>query len=113
VTGFEISRAERAGWQRRAAGELAAILDTHRHLPIIAWTVVPDGSTLVGHVNGLAPADEVRQVFHVWRAALTLIEHSEVTSGGETTHLRAVANHNRVRVGLTATVFDDGGLVTR
>jgi len=113
VTGFEITHAERAGWQRRAAGELAAILDTHRDLPIIAWTVVPAGSTLVGHVNGLAPADEVRQAFDTWRAALTLIEHSEVTSCGGTTYLRAVAYRNRVRVGLTATVFDDGGQVTR
>ena len=113
MTGFEITHAERAGWQRRAAGELAAILDTHRDLPIIAWTVVPAGSTLVGHVNGLAPANEVRQVFDVWRVALTLIEHSEVTAGGETTHLRAGAKYNRVRVRLTATVFGDGGQATR
>jgi len=52
-------------------------------------------------------------VFDVWRAALTLIEHSDVTSCGETTHLRAGAKYNRVRVGLTATVFDDGGQATR
>jgi len=108
VTGLQIPHAERAGWQRRAAGELAAILDTHRDLPIIGWTVVLAGSMLLGHVDGLAPADEVIQAFHAWRVALTVIEHSEITSG-VTTRLRATANRNRVRVALSASVFDNGG----
>jgi hypothetical protein len=112
VTGFQITHAERAGWQRRAAGELATILDTHRDLPIIGWTVVPAGATLLGHVNGLAPAAEVRQAFHAWRVVLRLLEHGEVTSGA-TTRLRATADRNRVRVALSASVFDDGGAVTR
>jgi hypothetical protein len=107
VTGFEITHAERAGWQRRATRELAAILDTHRELPIIAWTVVPAASTLVGHVNGLGGADEVRQAFDTWRAALALGEDTETSSGSATVYLRAVARRNRVRLALTATVFED------
>ena len=95
-----------AGWQRHAAAELAAVLDTHRDLPLIAWTIVPAGATLIGRVNGLAPS-KARQVFDLWRVALTLTEHSEVTSGGGTTYLRAGADRNRVRIGVTATVFAD------
>jgi hypothetical protein len=56
VTPFEITHGQRAGWQRRAAGELAAILDAHRDLPIIAWTLASAGSSVVGHVTGPAPA---------------------------------------------------------
>ena len=84
---------DRAGWQRHAAAELAAVLDAHRDLPLIAWTVVPAGATLTGRVTGLAPS-KARQVFDLWRVALTLTEHSEVTSGGGTTYLRAGAHRN-------------------
>lgn len=108
MTSFEITQGERAAWQRRAAAELAAILDAHRDLPLIAWTVGSAGANLVGHVNGLAPADTVRDVFDTWRVALTLDGPGERTSGGGTSHLYAVADRNRVRVGLTATVIDDG-----
>lgn len=110
MTGVRITRAEQACWQRRAATELAAILNVHRDLPVIAWTVAPAGSGLLGHVDSLAPADEIRQTFHAWRAALRLTEHSEVAvSLGETTRLRAWAYRNRVRVALVASVFDDDG----
>jgi hypothetical protein len=101
-----ITQAERSGWQRHAARELAAILDTHRDLPVIAWTLGPAGSTVTGRVNGLAPAAEVRQVFAAWRAALMLAGHRELTSGG-TTRLRAAARRDRVQVRLTANVFND------
>ena len=40
---WEITQADRAGWQRRAARELAAILDGCGGLPPIAWTVGPSG----------------------------------------------------------------------
>lgn len=86
----------------------AAILRTHRDLPIIAWTVGSAGAQLVGRVNALAPAAEVRQAFHAWRAALLLSECGEVNSRTGGVYLRAVADRNRVRVGLTATVLDDG-----
>ena len=106
MTSGQINPSDRAGWQRHAAAELAAVLDAHRDLPLIAWTVVPAGATLTGRVTGPAPS-KARQVFDLWRVALTLTEHSEVTSGGGTTYLRAGAHRNRVRIGVTATVFDD------
>jgi hypothetical protein len=85
-----------------------AILDTHRDLPVIAWTVVPAGSTLSGHVNGLAPAGQVRAVFGGWRAALGLDDAvGEHVTGAGTVHLHAMADRHRVRVRLTATIFDD------
>jgi hypothetical protein len=109
VTVSEITQADRASWQRRAVAELAVILDTHCDLPLIAWTVSPAASTLAGHVNGLAPGAKVRRVFEAWRMALTLTDHSEATSSSGTTYLRAAASRNRVRVRITATVFDDEG----
>jgi hypothetical protein len=108
VTLFGITHGERAAWQRRAGNELAAILSTHRDLPIIAWTVGSAGAELVGQVNGLAPAAEVRAAFEAWRAALMLPERTEVASRSGSVYLRAVADRNRVHVGLTATVLDDG-----
>jgi hypothetical protein len=106
VTFFEITHAERAGWQRRAAAELAAILDTHRDLPVIAWTVGPVGASLIGRINGLAPAEQVRASFDAWRAALAICEHTQTPAGSGIAYLHAVTRRNRVRVGLTATVFD-------
>ena len=65
-------QADQGRWQRRAAAELAAILDGHGDLPCIAWTVGPAGSVLAGQVNGLAQAARVRETFGAWRAALAL-----------------------------------------
>jgi hypothetical protein len=107
MTLFEITHGEQATWQRRAAMELTAILQAHRDLPIIAWTIGTAGSSLVGRVNGLARAGQVRTTFEAWRLALGLTEQSEVTSSGGAVYLRAVAHRNRVQVGLTATVLDE------
>lgn len=108
MTLFPITQAERAGWQRRAAAELAAILHAHPDLPLIAWTVGPAGATLTGQIPGLAPAAQVRAGFEAWRAALVIGEHTETPSRSGVAHLRAATRHNRVRIGLAATVFDDG-----
>jgi hypothetical protein len=106
VTGAPgILQADRARWQRQAAGELARILDAHPGLPAIAWTVGAAGSVLAGRVNGLAPAGQVRDVFDAWRAALALEEHREHQLGGGATWLHAAARRHQVRVRLTATVF--------
>lgn len=109
MTLFEITAGERSGWQRRAARELAAILDAYRDLPVIAWIVGPAGSVLAGQINGLAPAVQARDTFGAWRVALRLGDHSETVSGGGTVYLRAVTHRNQVHVALTATVFDDEG----
>ena len=99
-------QADQGRWQRRAAAELAAILDGHGDLPCIAWTVGPAGSVLAGQVNGLAQAARVRETFGAWRAALALEEHQEHQLGGGATWLHAAARRHHVKVRLTATVFD-------
>jgi len=89
VTGaLGIAQADRAWWQRQAAGELTRILDGHPGLPAIAWTVGPAGCVLTGRVNGLAPAG-----------------HREHRLGGGAIWLHAAARRDLVRVRLTATVF--------
>lgn len=100
---FDITDAERAGWQQRATQELTAILDAHRDLPILAWTIGTAGAVLVGQI-GPTPGTQVRQAFDTWRAALMLTEHSECSFADGTTYLRAEASRDRVRVKLTATV---------
>ena len=105
MTGPLIGDGERAWWQRRAAAELAAILDRHGDLPCIAWTVGPAGRVLAGQVNGLAPAGRVRETFSAWRAALALEEHREHQLSGAA-WLHAAARRHHVTVRLTATVFD-------
>lgn len=104
---FPIVQGEQAGWQRRAAAVLAAVLDTHRDLPAIAWTVGPAGSVLSGRVACPGPAAMVRAVFHDWRSALCLAEHNETVGGSGTCYLRAAARRDQVQLALTATVFDD------
>jgi hypothetical protein len=95
-------------WQRRAAGELVAILAAHRDLPAVAWTVAAAGCTVAGQVNAAAAAGQVRATFAGWRAALGLHDGvGEYVGGAGTVYLYAMGDRNRVRVRLTATVFDD------
>lgn len=109
-----ITQAERARWQRRAARQLAAILDAHPDLPVIDWTVGRAGSTLTGHVDGLAGPATTRVTFDAWLHALPLADHSTLASGtcssvacGHVTQLSAASELDRVRVALTGTVFHD------
>lgn len=105
MTTFGITQRERAGWQRRAAAELTAVLDAHRDLSVITWTVGPVGATLVGHVTGPV-GTRVREDFEAWAAALTLDEHRRTPGGTGSVFLRAATSRNNVRLGLTATLFD-------
>lgn len=109
MTGSWVSQGERARWQRRAAAELAAILDACPGLPVIAWTVAPTGSVLTGQVSGPASAARVREVFGAWRLALALADYREQQMSAGTTWLHAAARRGEVKVRLTATVFDDEG----
>ena len=102
-----IGQAERAAWQRRAAAELAAILDAHDDLPLITWTVGPAGSVLVGRVSGLFPAARSREVFAAWQTGLALGDAREDQMSGGTTTLHAAARSREVTVRLTAAVHDD------
>ena len=55
VTGGWITQADRERWQRDAVRELAAILDAHPGLPLIAWAVGQSGGSLAGRIAGPFP----------------------------------------------------------
>jgi len=106
VTGGWITQADRSRWQQRAAAELAAILDAHPGIPVIAWTVTASGGALSGRV--LASAGR-RGLFGQWRQALGLDELTETPSAnGTAVYLHARGVRGGVTVSVTATVFDDG-----
>lgn len=100
-----IAQADRACWQRRAAAELARILEGHPELPCIAWTVGPAGSVIIGRISGLAPARQVRQAFDAWQQALGLGQCRERPGPGGISLLQAADRASGVTVRLTATVF--------
>jgi hypothetical protein len=102
-----IAQADRASWQRRAAAELARILEGHPELPCITWTVGPVGSVIIGHVSGLALSRQARQVFSAWQQALGLGECREQPGGGGTSRLHAADRSGEITVRLTATVFGE------
>jgi len=106
VSGGWIRQADRSRWQQRAAAELAAILDAHPGIPVIAWTVTASGGALSGQV--LAAAGR-RGLFGQWRQALGLGEVTETPSAnGTPVYLHARGVRGGVTVSVTATVFDDG-----
>ena len=55
MTGGWITQADRERWQRDAVRELAAILDAHPGLPLIAWAVGQSGGSLSGRIAGPVP----------------------------------------------------------
>jgi hypothetical protein len=106
VTGGWITQADRSRWQQRAAAELAAILDAHPAIPVIAWTVTAPGGALSGQV--LVPSPARRGLFAQWQQALGLDEVAEVPSaGGTPVYLHARGVRGGVAVSIAATVFED------
>lgn len=103
-----VTQADRALWQRQAAAELAAILDAHADVPVIAWIVSAFGGSLSVRVT--APASQVRGLFTAWQQALRLDDIAETPSGnGMAVYLRARAWRDGVLVTVTATAFDRKG----
>lgn len=109
MNAFSITQAERYIWQRQAAVALVRLLDEHRDLPVIAWTVGSAGSVLMGRVNGFQPAATAWAVFETWAAALALDERRE-HSNRTTIYLVAHTRRDSVTIGLHAdlTREDDG-----
>ena len=106
VSGGWITQADRSRWQQRAAAELAAILDAHPGIPVIAWTVTASGGALSGQV--LVSAGR-RGLFRQWRQALGLDEVTETPSAnGTPVYLHARGVRGGVTVSVTAAVFDEG-----
>jgi hypothetical protein len=104
---FEGAPAEQAAGQRRAAARLAVILHEHRALPLIAWTVGTTGSALVGHVNAMGPAAQVRAAFDAWCAALEVCDRVETASSLGGAQRWATVVTGRVTVSITATMLPD------
>lgn len=104
MTVLNFTRAERAAWQRRAVAELARTLDGHRDLPLLAWTVGPAGSALLGQVA--TPAG--RAGFDAWCHALDLADRCEHVHGAAA-YLSAKSHRDGVQIVLNATLIDDGG----
>ena len=99
VTDGWITQGDRERWQREAVRELAAILDAHPGLPLIAWTVGPAGGSLAGRADG------PRDAFAAWQQALGLDDLLEVPAGdGSAIWLRARARRGGIQVTVTATV---------
>jgi hypothetical protein len=99
VTGGWVTRADRERWQREAVRELAAILDAHPGLPLIAWAVGQSGGSLSGRIAGAG----TRAAFTAWQQALGLGDVLEVpAASGSAVWLRASARRGSVRVTVTA-----------
>jgi hypothetical protein len=102
VTGGWITRADRERWQQDAVRELAAILDTHPGLPLIAWAVGPSGGSLSGRIAGAGTL----AAFTAWQQALGLEDVVKVPAadGGAAAWLRAATRRGSVRITVTAVV---------
>ena len=91
---------------RWSAGALVLVLDAHRELPVLTWTVTP--RALIGHAD-LCEVEAGRggRVFTSWADALPASEGADpapVLDEGGVTRLRAVRRVNGVPVVLTAAV---------
>jgi hypothetical protein len=91
---------------RWAAGVLVAVLDEHRELPVLTWTVTP--RALIGHAE-LCEVDpgSGRQMFTAWAQALPASEGLDpvpVLDDGGVTRLRAGRRVRGVPVVLTGAV---------
>ena len=99
MSGGWVTQADRERWQRDAVRELAAILDAHPGLPLIAWAVGQSGGSLSGSIAGAG----TRAAFTAWQQALGLDDVLEVPAArGSAVWLRASARRGSVRVTVTA-----------
>ncbi len=96
---------ELARRQRQAADILVLVLREHTDLPMLTWTIAPDG-LLHAHIDLCdVEADRDRRVFTTWVTALDLTRHPEpVDEATGTVHLHAHRHINGLLVTLTATV---------
>ena len=91
---------------RWKAGVLVLVLDAHRELPVLTWTVTP--RALIGHADlcEVEPGRD-RRVFTSWADALPACEGADpapVLDEGGVSRLRAIRRVNGVPVVLTAAV---------
>jgi hypothetical protein len=102
----EFAGSRRSRLLRQAAGVLVFVLDEHRELPVLTWTVTSDVLQAHADVCDLDP-DRDRRVFTAWAQALPASEGRDpapVLDDAGVTRLRAVRRVNGVPVVLTAAV---------
>jgi hypothetical protein len=98
----ELADAVRGQLLRQAARVLVFVLDEHRELPVLTWTVTPDVLQAHADVSG-----RDRRIFTVWADALPASEGRDpapVLDDAGVTRLRAVRRVHGVPVVLTAAV---------
>jgi hypothetical protein len=103
----ELADVVRGQLLRRAARVLVFVLDEHRELPVLTWTVTPDVLRAHADVCDLGPGRDRRRVFTVWADALPASEGRDpapVLDDAGVTRLRAVRRVHGVPVVLTAAV---------
>jgi hypothetical protein len=91
---------------RQAARVLVFVLDEHRELPVLTWTVTPGVLQAHADVCDLDSGGD-RRVFNAWAQALPASEGRDpvpVLDDAGVTRLRAVRRVNGVPVVLTAAV---------
>jgi hypothetical protein len=91
---------------RQAAGVLVLVLDEHRELPVLTWTVTAEVLQAHADVCELDPGRD-RRVFDAWAQALPASEGRDpapVLDEAGVTRLRAVRRVSGVPVVLTAAV---------
>jgi hypothetical protein len=102
----ELAGAGRGRLLRQVAGVLVLVLDEHRELPVLTWTVTAD--VLRGHVDVCdLDCGRGRRDFMVWAEALPASEGCDpapVLDESGVTRLRAVRRVGGVPVVLTAAV---------
>jgi hypothetical protein len=90
---------------RQSARVLVLVLDGHPDLPVLTWTVTPDG--LRGHAEVCDLDRRDRRVFTAWADALPAVDRFDpgpVLDESGVTRLRADRRVAGVPVTLTATV---------
>ena len=109
MSGGWVTQADRKRWQRDAVRELAAILDAHPGLPLIAWAVGQSGGVLSGRIAGPVPGAGPRAAFTAWQQALGLEDVLKVPADGRAAAwLRATTRRGSVRVTVTAVAAGEG-----
>ena len=102
----EFADSRRGRLLRQVARVLVFVLDEHRELPVLTWTVMPDVLQAHADVCDLDPGRD-RRVFDAWAQVLPASEGRDpapVVDEAGVTRLRAVRRVNGVPVVLTAAV---------
>jgi hypothetical protein len=94
--------ADRARWQRQSAHTLARVLDAHRHLPVLVWTVTAAG--ISARVLVVEAMHSALDQFTAWTTALGLNPRRHDTPDLNRTYLHARGEIAGTRITITAII---------